>query len=311
MLIKIDKNYSYPNIKRQTPNKSGVWKNIGLTENSECDLYVVFNHSNLYDYKIKCRKGGRILIIQEPPYGQKKHFLTHLNDFDLIISHFDDLEIPQLKSPGMLPWFVEKNYDELNKLDFSQLEKENKAIWITSNRNKNPGHHQRLEFLDYLNQKNNPNINVYGKGINPIEDKFSVLSGAKYTIAIENYFDHDYWTEKIMDAYLSLSMPIHQGCKNLDKYFPKESFISIDINNPQHAYDKVCDVLNSNLFEENKAFILEAKDLVLNKYQFFPWIKELIDSGVIKLGEREVFDFYKTSKKPIFKRILNRIFNVK
>lgn len=305
--VKFDRNYNYPDIFRQSPGNKGIWNNLELISEGDCDIYIVFNTTEKCDYKISCKEGGRILCMQEPPYDQKRHFLNYQNDFDCIISHFDKTEVRNIRQPGMLPWFVEKTYDELKALQLSELEKQNKVVWITSNRRGNPGHDARLTFLDLLQENKNPQIEIYGKGINPIDDKFEALSKVKYTLAVENYSDSDYWTEKIMDAYLSLTIPIYYGCTNLDDYFPKESFIQIDINKPEYSYDKICDILASNYFEENKNHIIEAKNRVLDKYQFFPWLESLLENGDIKLGNQKTFDFYRTPKASFFHRLKNRL----
>lgn len=309
MIVRLDRNYDYPELNRQTPKFDGVWEDLILTEEKidECDLYIVLNSPAHFDYNVKCSKGGRILILQEPPYGNRPHLLKYQKDFDIIISHINNTEIKNIRQPAMLPWMVDKDYSFLKELSFNDLSKQNIATWVTSNKQNNPGHEPRLKFLDFITKKNNSNIQVFGKGINPIDDKFDVLSKSKYTIAIENYSDEDYWTEKIMDSYLSLTIPIYYGCTNLEKYFPKNSFINIDITKPEMAYDKIQDVLSSDYFETYKHEIIEARDRVLEKYQIFPWIKELIDSNQINLQDKSNFEFYKTPNTNFWNRIKSKI----
>jgi hypothetical protein len=69
-------------------------------------------------------------------------------------------------------------------------------------------------------------------------------------------------------------MPIYYGCTNLDKYFPKESFIHVDINSPQASLKTLKEKLSQDFWETSLASIQEARELVLNKYQLFPFLAD-------------------------------------
>ena len=284
MLVYIQQNYDYPNLIRQTPNLSGAWSGIQFTyeEVDTCDLIVVINHPQK-DIKVKCRKGGRILLIQEPPYERNNYLTNYFPYFDKIISAFDKQAFEKvMNTQAALPWLINKSYDQLIDLKPDDSLKNDKISWVTSNSNVNPGHQPRLQFLDTLKQSD-VNIDFFGRGINPIEDKFEGIYPYRYTLAIENYSNADYWTEKIADAFLCYTMPIYYGCKNIEDFFPKGSFIKIDINKQEEAIEIMKDALKNKLWETNKEAIIEARNLVLNKYQFFPFIKELTNS--LKLSD--------------------------
>ena len=82
------------------------------------------------------------------------------------------------------------------------------------------------------------------------------------------------WTEKLADCFLSWTMPVYYGCTNLTKYFPPESFIQIDINSPDAAIQKLKTKLTQEFWESSLDSIREARELVLNKYQLFPFLVE-------------------------------------
>jgi len=105
----------------------------------------------------------------------------------------------------------------------------------------------------------------------------SGLEKYKYTLAIENYSGNDYWTEKIADAYLSYCMPIYYGCENITDYFPEKSLLQIDIENPKEAIRIIESAIDDKLWEKNIDEIKIARELVLNKYQLFPFINNLIE----------------------------------
>jgi hypothetical protein len=277
MLVFIQSNYKFPNVFRQTPGSKGIWQDIQFTfdEIKQCDYVVVLNHP-VKNIKIKCRKGGRILMIQEPPYERNNYLKSYFPYFDTIICSFDKKKSPKIiNTQAALPWLINKDYDQLVDLQFTNSEKQNKISWVTSDSNVNPGHEPRLRFLEILKQSD-LNIDFFGRGINPIEDKFDGVYPYRYTLAIENYSDKDYWTEKIADAFLSYTMPVYYGCKNIEDFFPKGSFIKIDIHEPIAAIEIIKNAIKNKSWEKNIDAITEARNLILNNYQFFPFITKLI-----------------------------------
>lgn len=172
-----------------------------------------------------------------------------------------------------MPWHIDKDYNFLSKLCLEDLEKENEIVWITSNQKASKGHQDRMNFLEEI--KNLPFVSLYGRGINPIEDKWEVLKNSKYAIAYENFHNDYYWTEKIIDCYLSYTMPIYYGCKKIEDFFPKDSFIQLDPKD-KHIDLFLKEIVQSNKWEKNLDAITQARDLVLNEYQLFPFLYQII-----------------------------------
>jgi hypothetical protein len=127
-----------------------------------------------------------------------------------------------------------------------------------------------------------------------VADKWDVLSKYKYGIAYENFKNPFYWTEKIVDCYLSYNMPLYVGTENISNYFPKESYIQIQ---PEMINIKnyLKEILNSNIWEKNINAIVQARNLVLEKYQLFPFLFNLINflqstKGCNVLGQKELIE---------------------
>jgi hypothetical protein len=281
MLVYIQSNYDYPDLLRQTANLDGIWKNMRFTFDKveECDYVIVLNHP-ITDIRVKCRKGGRILIIQEPPYERNNYLKDYFNYFDIVISGFDYpvKGVNHLSLQAMLPWLVNMNYSQLNSLSLNSLNKKlDKVSWVTSNSDVNPGHKPRLDLLEYF-QSINSNIDIFGRGLNPLKDKQDGIMPYKYTLAIENYSAKDYWTEKIADAFLTWTMPVYFGCLNIEDYFPPNSFIKINIHKQEEAFEIIKNAIEQDLWTKNINAINEARNLILNKYQFFPAITNIMDN---------------------------------
>lgn len=288
MLVRIDKDWSSPDFKRQSPSSSGVWNGITFTDEpvKECDLLIVFNSPNR-DIKVKCPVGNKWLFTQESPIEIYRWQTNSFKYFDKVFTYWDSsVSNNIIHEQTALPWHIGKNYDELVKLSLNEsLPLKNKLVsWVTSNASHKEGHKLRMNLKNYLEQQHFE-FDLFGRGFNPIPDKFDGIAPYKYSLAIENYSCQDYWTEKIADCFLSWTIPIYWGATNILSYFPENSMIRIDPSDPLKSLEIIREAIDSNFFERNCEALAEARDLVLNKYQMFPHI-----CGLIQKYESEKFN---------------------
>lgn len=279
MLVRIVKDWTSPDIFRQTPHHSKCWDGIYYTEDNvlECDLLLVLNapHKPLF---IKAPINGRWLFSQESPIDYYRYHLKSFKYFSKVFTYWDQSVAPNIiNAQTALPWHIGKSYDELMTLskDEAIAAKSKNVSWVTSNATDKEGHVLRMCFKDYL-KANDFEFDLFGRGFCPIDDKFDAIYPYKYSIAIENYACNDYWTEKIADCFLSWTMPIYYGAKNITKYFPKEAIIVIDPNEPEKARQIINESIKNNIFLENILYIQEARELILNRYQLFPYVTQMI-----------------------------------
>mgnify|MGYP001248928895 FL=1 len=271
--VRLVKDWKEPDIiKQQTPNMDGIWDNVYFTfeEIRECDYLIVFNRAK-HQLKIMCTPGNKWLISGEPPNPAFRWQKKSYKYFDRIFAQHKQKFHKQVLSHGALPWQIKMNYLDLINLESNSTMKKNKVSFVTSNSDWMSGHQIRLKFLKYL-QNSKYDFDLFGKGINPIDNKFDALYPYKYSIAIENSFYPHYWTDKIADCFLSWTMPFYFGAPNINKYFPKDSFVLINPKKPKKALDKIKRSVDEGIWEKNIGAIKEARELILNKYQFFPFI---------------------------------------
>lgn len=280
MLVRIDKDWSSPDFKRQSPTSSGIWEGITFTDEpvKECDLLIVFNSPNK-DIKVKCPAGNKWLFTQESPIELYQWHTDSFKYFDKVFTYWDDSVSNNIfHEQTALPWHIGKSYDELIKLSLSEsVPFKNKLVsWVTSNASHKEGHKLRMSLKDYLEQQHFE-FDLFGRGFNPIPDKFDGIAPYKYSLAIENYACQDYWTEKIADCFLSWTIPIYWGATNIHSYFPTDSMIRIDPGDLKGSLEIIREAIDSNFYDRNFAALAEARNLILNKYQMFPHICTLIN----------------------------------
>jgi hypothetical protein len=293
ILVRIDKDWDSPDMFRQIPNHGDTWDGIRFTteEVQECDFLIVFNRPHK-KIKVKCPEGNKWLFIQEPPVDTYKFLENSYKYFDRVYSFGEKGEHDNRRSSQTgLPWHINRTYDELMALEVEDIkEKEDRISWVTSNSLTKPGHKLRMDFKDFLVAEN-VDFDLWGRGFNPIEDKFDGIAPYKYSLAIENHSTNDYWTEKISDCFLSWTMPIYYGCKNILEYFPEESMILVDPGKPEEALEKIHKSMSNKRWEKNVKYIKEARELVLNKYQIFPMLANLIKEKLEEDADREYKKF--------------------
>ena len=307
---------TYPGwpIERQTPNHEGIWGNCRFLINqpvTKCDYWVVCEGLNKNE-KTVCPRENIILITHEPP--EIKQYPRHfLDQFGAVITCRRDIEHKNLffNQPG-LPWHVgrrqrnhvnvsfSKDYDEL--ISIQTFQKDKIISVITSAKTASPGHRQRLKFAHLLKKHFGDRIDIFGRGIREIEDKWDALARYRYHVALENSAVVDYWTEKLGDAYLAGCYPIYYGCPNIENYFDASSLTRIDIMHPENALGIIETCIKESRYEQSKHLIQEARDAVLNRYNVFAMICEHVnnDQREFDPAEYKKIKMTKESSRPGF-----------
>ena len=254
---------------KQTPGHSGNWHDLHFTLDpvNECD-YVVILNSFPEDTVVTCPPEHVWAIMQEPPSSSYRKHLLRSGLFSRVYTPDVSLQGDKyIQSHGSIPWHVKKDYDTLKS---GPLPVKTRVLsWITSAQMLVKGHRRRMAFLHQLQR--HTTFDLWGWGFTPIEDKWDGLAPYRYALAVENHSGPFYWSEKLADCFLSWTMPIYYGCENLEAYFPAESFVRIDIQSPD-AIRVIQEVIKSDLWLKNREAIAYARELVLDKYQLFPFV---------------------------------------
>ena len=257
-----------------TPNGDGVWPTIiGVSDVNAADYYIILDEETKDSLPLDNSK--KIYLQREPPYI--KPIRSNLTGYHFIGTYNN------LHHVGV-PWIL-KPYEFLAKFKYTKRNK--KLVTIVSNKGRSAGHRKRLEFARIL-ARGNVDVDVYGRGLNSMrfggkykgelkgKCKFDCLSSYTYSLACENGQIPNYFTEKIIDCYLSLTMPIYWGAPNINEYFPTDSYCVIDINTPQQAVERIESIIATPLTQVQIEALYVARDLVLNKYNIWPAIAEII-----------------------------------
>ena len=124
-----------------------------------------------------------------------------------------------------------------------------------------------------------PEMDWFGHGVRPIAKKYEALDPYKYHVAVENHIGAHHWTEKFADPILCECLPFYAGDPAIAEIFPKECFIPIPIDDPAEAIAIVRSAMSAGEYERRRDAILEAKRLILTKYNFFDQVIGTIEAS--------------------------------
>lgn len=273
-------------IYRQTPDNKGIWKDIQVVNKIKDADYIISIDTAFYEKRYGKTVNDVIFVARE---CEKTRFSlwekqNKIPEENLFLFGKDSI------SPTL--WLIGKSYNDLKTSDFPN--KTRKFSIISSDLNKRPGHQKRRFVIDNM-IKDNFDVDLYGKikhnnriwkrfnrYYGTITDKWDAIAPYRYTLAMENHSQNDYFTEKIVDAYLAGCMPIYYGCPNISDYFPENSYYYLNLNqNPKLILKDINNIINSNYREKNINALKEAKRLCLEEYQFWPVIKKVIDKKIL------------------------------
>jgi len=187
------------------------------------------------------------------------------NNFDLVLCWNEKL-LNFLTKSKKLPYG--ECFLDLNKINY---EKKNKISYLTSSKTMTVGHNFRHEIYNALSGINNINEFEYVQHMSPprLETKNEILNDSKFSIILENSRHNNYFTEKIIDCFISKTIPIYWGCSNIDEYFNMDGIILF--NDTNNLFEILAGI-TPELYDEK---IQAIEDNFNRAQQFFPVFKKI------------------------------------
>jgi hypothetical protein len=222
------------------------WDRID-SENYKEVVLTDFEKSHLYPEKIKY---GWII---EPQHIDSKQYILakeHKEKFEKIFTFSREL-LEFSEKFELVPYgscWISQN-------DRKIYEKTKFICTISSFKKMTLGHNLRHQIIKKIN-----NIDVYGNGYCPVENKVDVLKDYMFSVVVENQKMDYYFSEKLIDCFMTGTIPIYYGCPSISRFFDIDGILTFD-NIPE-----LCDILkniNENLYNEKKGAI--EKNFELSK----------------------------------------------
>lgn len=271
---------------RMTQNNNYIWNNIEITwENDNIDYYVIINKPGFNEFYVPKKS---IIFHMEPNCDN-----SNVNWGVKTWGEWRDPDESKFlcvrtikKYPMIAYWQLSTNYTDFH---IKKINKEyNKISSICSSKYYDPGHIKRIDFIRYVEQRNDDNVKIDIFGYNnfhnfrdyksPIIDKEEGMEKYKYYFMTENNSEVNYATEKIYEPILMESLCFYWGCPNLHEWINPKAYIVLDLDNFEKSFDIIKNAIENNLWEERLEIIREEKKKILEKYMFFPVLENIIKS---------------------------------
>ena len=229
-------------------------------------------------------RSQRILVVTEPGGEFPSEYV---NQFGVVVSPFQILGFRGhwIQNHGALPSLFgvrfenseitcSSSYEDLNNLPIPL--KTDAISAVVSRKTGLPGHRRRLELLRYLSVALGDRLHLFGRGHRPVIDKAEAILPFAYHLVLENTQMSGYWTEKLADAYLGYAFPIVSGPPDLERWFPSDSFLAIDANNPAEASERIVSAMNSQLARSSMTAVRDARRRILHHERLFHVIARIV-----------------------------------
>ncbi|MBF2057483.1 MAG: hypothetical protein IGQ45_09735 [Cyanobacterium sp. T60_A2020_053] len=157
-------------------------------------------------------------------------------------------------------------YIDITRKDYKNIfsnQKTFKLSFIKSKKRLLPGHKLRHQITNIIEKKRSYEL-LFPQ--NRIESKIPLFIDSMFHIAIENSQETNYFTEKIIDCFISYTVPIYWGCPNIDDFFDSDGIITFS---NQEELASILDSLTPEDYFKRLEMMNKNKRIAEDKYVFF------------------------------------------
>lgn len=179
----------------------------------------------LHEFWSKTRLDMRIFLYTEPSEiipGIDQYCRSHYGGYDYILTWNEDIinSIPNARRMIYIdPWITK---------EFVDKEKKFKISFLSGVKDQTVGHRLRLNIYSLFDRVNMPHDFYRSMDFNRHSREESLFSDSQFNLAIENSIHNNYFTEKILDCFLTKTIPFYYGCPNIGIWFDTKGIIRIE-----------------------------------------------------------------------------------
>lgn len=257
-------------------------------KNKKIYLWIDNLHNIQKKYKNKNADEIFILCLREPTAiipDLKKNVIQINNIFDYIISY--DNEILKLKNSQKLlfgnTWINKKYFNKKHSKRFN-------ISSLFGGKNYTNGHKLRHKIYENIenininkklflsshyrgNLKKKENVNIIG------DDKIVCFEKSMYHLCIENSKQINYFTEKLMDCFMTETIPVYWGCPNITEYFDENGIIILNTDDPDEIINIINNLKESD-YKKKIKYIKKNKEIAYKYLNYHERLKNKIEEIV-------------------------------
>jgi len=261
------------------------WNDIEITwEDKNVDFYVIINKPRQVDFY----KPERTIIFHMEPWCGNPQQSWGVKTWG-IWAEPDEERFLQVRSHKNFYnngfWQLAATYNDLKTMT---IEKTKLMSSICSSKYFDPGHIKRIDFLKFIESKddNVVNVDIYNSdnahnfkgyvGPHPQGYKDIGIMPYKYYFMPENNEEVNFMTEKIWEPLLTETVAFYWGCPNIAVYIDPRAYILLDLDNFEKSFDIIKNAIINNEWEKRIDVIRMEKQKVLEYFNFFPTLERII-----------------------------------
>jgi hypothetical protein len=291
-VIKLTTPWGHTFLKDQLDPQTSAYKFEIDNDCNECDYWVIWGDITAGEEKlsVKCPVEN-IIYMTDEAHEKKMYNQAFLNQYNYLLTCRDDLTHKNLiRTHEINHWHLGKTLAEVNNREL--IAKTKSLSVVCSDLTILNGHKKRYALVNKLIGHFKDRIDVFGRGFNPIDDKWDALAPYKYSVAIENSAVPGYFTEKLSECYLAHTLPIYYGAPDIANYFDPASMLTIEIDDYKACINSIEKLLQDDPWQQLQSKLIDQKLIYLNNYHLFP--------GLIKVIEQLPKSSSKTTKQTIY-----------
>lgn len=262
---------------------------IHFNFSGHADLVVVLNYDPKLHW-VTYPEGRLIKWLTEPVVAgvlSRRFSFKHGAIFDQVFTPLPSPQNREVLSPPFFPPRLSGDFIEgiASENRDATPSKTRLISTVTSTLNHLEGHKYRNKLIAEIERDPSLGVSVFGRGRTALNNKEDALLPFMFSICVENSFQGAYWTEKLTDAFLCLTVPIYIGSNTVAEYFPRESFIDAS-EMSESDFKTLIASLNAQDWEARLDSLKQARELVLRRYNLGVKLAELAQTEVSSKGTK-------------------------
>lgn len=277
-----------------TNSKDNIYNNKKFFINTEVEepdyWFIIENTYSAKKEKVNINKDNIIFLGSdsryEPSYYLLKSKQEFLSQFHTVYYHTAVNLKNSINKPSFCNWKLRgdpfENKFEESDIDFYENYHPKKTKLLSvycTDKQVNEVQKVRFDFVKKLKRELGDELHWYGYE-NKTEDKIEGIGSYKYHLVLENNLLPNTMTEKLFDSYLGNSYPIYSGATNAEDYFPSNSFTRINMHDFNGSINVIKDCISNNYYEANYEKLLEARKIVLERFNLIKRIDEIVEDMI-------------------------------
>ncbi len=239
------------------------WDRTPITKNDKVVFYTDYSLDKVVDFPEQIKYGW---LLESPEITSQSYrwMMSNNKRFNYVLTNskeFLDKGENYIFCPTGGCWIKPE--------DQKIYEKDKLVSIIASAKRMTHGHMLRHQSIQHFKNK----LSVFGRGYNPIDYKLDGLKDYAFSLTIENTKRDYYFTEKLIDCFMTGTVPIYYGCPSISKFFNTDGMILFDTIEDLSKileeisfdkYIKMKSAIEEN-FEKAKEFLI-AEDFIYKNY---------------------------------------------